>query len=76
MSERAAQILKDALSLQPAERAELVDRLLASLDLPTQEKIDELWAQEAEDRLNSFEQGEMKAIPAEEVFGELFKRKI
>jgi putative addiction module component (TIGR02574 family) len=76
MSDRAEPVFKDALSLSPSERAELVDQLLASLDPPTQEKIDELWALEAEDRLNSFERGEMQAIPAKDVFENLNKRKV
>ena len=50
MSKRGAQVLEEALSLPPEERAELIDRLQSSLDLPSHKKIDELWAQEAEDR--------------------------
>lgn len=31
---RTANVLKDALTLRPAEKAELVDKLLSSLDHP------------------------------------------
>jgi putative addiction module component (TIGR02574 family) len=75
MSDRSEQILKDALSLPPSERAELVEQILASFDLATQERIDELWALEVEERLNSLDRCEIRAIPAEEVFEELNKRK-
>jgi len=76
MSKRGAQVLEEALSLPPEERAELIDRLQSSLDLPSHKKIDELWAQEAEDRLDAFERGEIKAISAKEVFDEIDKKKI
>ena len=59
-------ILKEALSLKPAQKAELIDKLLASLDMPDQE-MDKLWAQEAEDRLEAFEQGKIKAVTLEKV---------
>jgi putative addiction module component (TIGR02574 family) len=68
MSSRGTQVLKEALSLPPAERAEIADRLLSSLDPPSQEQIDALWGKEAEERLDAFSRGEIKAIPAKEVF--------
>jgi putative addiction module component (TIGR02574 family) len=68
MSNRGAEVLKEALSLPPSERAELAERLLSSLDPPTQERLDELWAAEAEDRLDAFDRGEIEAVPAEKVF--------
>ncbi len=33
-----------------------------------QQKIDAAWAMEAESRIDAFERGELKAIPAHEVF--------
>jgi putative addiction module component (TIGR02574 family) len=68
MSKQGAQLLEEALSLPPAERAELAQELLTSLDLREQSDIDALWAEEAEVRLDAFEQGQLKAIPAAEVF--------
>ncbi len=68
MSGRGSEILKEALSLPPEERAEIVERLLSSLDTPERQRIDRLWAEEAEARLAAYERGEMKAIPAAEVF--------
>lgn len=70
MSGRTKQILGDALSLPAPERALLVQELLFSLDRPDP-RIDTLWAREAEDRIGAYEAGEMRAIPAEEVFAEL-----
>jgi putative addiction module component (TIGR02574 family) len=59
-------ILKEALTLKPSEKAELVDKLLSSLDQPDK-AIDELWAKEAEDRIVAIDHGEMKAVTLEKV---------
>ncbi len=59
-------IIKEALTLNPAEKAELIDKLLSSLDNPDKD-IDYLWAKEAESRIDAYEQGEMKAIALEKV---------
>ena len=63
------QILQDALALPAVERASIAESLLSSLDRPDP-AIDALWAREAEDRLAAYDTGQMKAIPAEEVFAE------
>ena len=76
MSKRGAQVFEEALSLPPKERAELIDRLQSSLDdLPSRKKIDELWAQEAEDRIDAFERGKIKAVSGKEVFEKIKKNK-
>ena len=68
MSKRGAEVLEKALSLPPAERAELADRLLTSLDSSPGGRIDTLWAVEAEDRLEAFDRGEIKAVSADDAF--------
>jgi putative addiction module component (TIGR02574 family) len=60
------EILKEALTLKPAQKAELIDKLLSSLDVPDKE-IDELWAKEAEDRIEAYEQGKIKALTLQKV---------
>lgn len=67
MSGSSEQILKEALALPPQERVELVERLLATFQAPPDPYIDELWACEAEDRLDAYDRGELNAVPAEEV---------
>lgn len=69
MSKRGDQILQQALSLSPAERVELIEKLASSLDSASRERIDELWADEAEDRLDAYDEGKTKALPAREVLG-------
>ena len=68
MSDRGTEILNEALSLPPGERAEIAERLLSSLDIPDRQRIDALWAGEAEGRLDAYERDEIKAISAEHVF--------
>jgi len=62
----AKNILKEVLTLKPSQKAELIDKLLSSLDTPDR-GIDELWANEAEDRIDAFDKGKIKAIPLEKV---------
>ena len=71
MLKHAEDILANALELPPLERAELVESLLSSFEFPSSGPIDSLWAQEAEDRVDAFERGEMAAIPARDVFTEI-----
>jgi putative addiction module component (TIGR02574 family) len=68
MSASSEQILKEALALPLQERAELVEQLLATFQSAPDPHIDEQWAREAEDRLDAYDGGELKAVPAEEVF--------
>lgn len=62
------EILKEALSLTPSEKAELIDKLLSSLDEPDR-RIDKLWAGEVEDRIDAYEQGKIKSLTVQEVLG-------
>jgi len=73
MAKQREQVLAEALKLSPVERAELVENLLSSFEFQSRKTIDALWAQEAEDRINAFERGEMAAIPAKDVFAEIEK---
>lgn len=75
MPKRAEHILAEALELPPVERAELVENLLSSFEFHSGKAVDILWAQEAEDRIDAFDRGEMAAIPIEDVFAEIEKIK-
>jgi putative addiction module component (TIGR02574 family) len=70
MSERTAHVVEEALRLAPAERAQVVEQLLASLDRPDA-RIDALWAREAEDRITAYDASHMTAMSAKSVFEEL-----
>ena len=59
-------IFKEALSLKPSEKAQLIDKLISTLDKSDKE-IDELWVKEAEDRIDAYDQGKIKAVSLEKV---------
>ena len=59
-------VFNEALTLGPSERAELIDKLIASLNKSDHE-IEKLWAKEAEDRIDAYDQGKIKSISLEEV---------
>ena len=61
------EILQKALSLKPEERFLIIEGLLKSLDEPDL-KIDEIWAEEAEKRLEAYRNGNLKGVPMEEIF--------
>jgi putative addiction module component (TIGR02574 family) len=67
MSPEADQILLEALKLAPVERAELVEQLLESFSFPDRKAIDEVWAAEAEGRIDAFDRGDLKSRPASRV---------
>ena len=66
MTNAAKTLRAQARKLSPAERIELVDDILASLDEPDA-AVDRLWAREAEERLAAYRRGEIKAVALEEV---------
>jgi len=59
-------ILEQAISLQPIEKAELVDTLISSLD-KSDNSLDLLWANEAESRLSAYKNGKLKSVSLDEV---------
>jgi len=69
------QVLEKAIHLPPVERAELVEQILSSFDRPSREEIDALWAKEAEDRIDAYDQGKIKAIPASQVLEKINRQK-
>ncbi len=61
------ELISEAISLPVEVRTLLVNKLLESLN-PTKNEIDELWAKEAEKRVEDIKTGKIKTIPGEEVF--------
>ncbi|MBL8645369.1 MAG: addiction module protein [Rhodospirillaceae bacterium] len=66
MNNAAKQLSAAAKNLSTADRLELVETLLDSLDAPDP-AIDRQWAKEAEDRLAAYRRGEIKAASLESV---------
>jgi putative addiction module component (TIGR02574 family) len=68
------EIISAALSLPPGARAMLAEHLLKSLDAEDQERIDSLWAAEAERRIKEIEDGIVTPIPGDQVMSRLRSR--
>ena len=64
-------VIDEALSLPSNVRLSLVERLLTSLNLPIDEEINRLWAEEAERRVSQIDEGKAKLVPGEEVFAKI-----
>lgn len=63
-----SEIIDMALHLKAADRYEVAERIMQSLDKPDVE-IDRIWAEEALHRARACDEGRMKTLPFEEVFG-------
>jgi len=61
-----AEVLKTALGLGVQDRAALAEQLLASLEELSPAEADQLWAEEAERRLEALRAGTATTIPAKE----------
>ena len=65
MNERIKKLTEQASLLPPIERAELVEGILQSLDT-ADPNLDQLWAEEAKDRLAAYRRGELEALDFDE----------
>ncbi|NOR05074.1 MAG: addiction module antitoxin RelB [Deltaproteobacteria bacterium] len=74
MTTATAKLADQVLSLPCEDRIYLVDRLLQSLNAPSREEIDRLWAEETERRIEELDSGKVEAIPGEQVFAEIRER--
>jgi len=62
------EIISMALQLKAAERYEIVEQIMQSLDKSDTE-IDRVWAEEAVRRVKACTDGRMALIPFDEIFG-------
>ena len=74
MPTAADKVVDEAMELPAEVRIGLVDRILASLNLPTRPDIDRLWAEEAERRVAEIDRGDVELIPGEEVFDRIRRK--
>ena len=70
---KTKELFDEAVSLPVEIRTQLVDKLLRSLH-PTRKEIDELWAVEAEKRVEEIKSGKIKTIPGKKVFKKILGR--
>ena len=67
---RSKEVLEKALQLNPEERFTLVEGLIKSLDEPNKE-LDEIWSEEAEQRLKAYRAGKIESISSEATFNSI-----
>ena len=61
------EILEQALKLKPEEKFAIVEGLIKSLDEPDKQ-LDDIWAEEADQRLKAYKEGRLEGIPMEDIF--------
>ena len=66
MSMTLEQLASEAMSLTSAERAQLAERLVESLDPEQVQQVQELWIQESLNRRDDVRNGRVQTIPGEE----------
>jgi putative addiction module component (TIGR02574 family) len=67
MTKDAERLFHEALDLPESERAELAAQLLATLDGPADEDVDEAWAAEVERRCADLDAGRVATMDWEAV---------
>lgn len=70
MTRATEQLAAAAAKLPLAERVELVEAILATVDQPDP-ALAAAWAGEAEDRFAAYKRGEIAVLDESEVFGDL-----
>jgi putative addiction module component (TIGR02574 family) len=61
------ELARQMLGLPLDQRADLAERLLESLDQPTPEELEQLWAAEAERRYQAHKDGRIESFDGAEV---------
>lgn len=74
MTQAAKAVLKQALALDPVNRAELIEALFRSFDRRGRTRNDAAWASEAESRLDAYLSGKVGSDKADVVFARIGKR--
>jgi putative addiction module component (TIGR02574 family) len=74
MTRDAQDLLRQALQLSDAERAEIAGVLLESLEPPADADVEEAWRREVERRLRAIDAGEGEWVPWEDVREQLLAR--
>ena len=74
MSKKELQLLEEVLALPPKVRAEMAEKLLASLEDNAISDIDRAWAEECDRRMKAIEAGEMEVVDGAEIIRKLRNR--
>jgi putative addiction module component (TIGR02574 family) len=74
MNTQAESLLKEALALPEADRADMAGALLESLEPPSEAEVEEAWKREVAARIAALETGEVETVRWEEVRDRLWAR--
>ncbi|MHA1795622.1 MAG: addiction module protein [Promethearchaeota archaeon] len=74
MSTVNKELLNEILRLPSNLRSQLIEELIKSLNVPIQPEIDQIWAEEAEKRVQAIQSGKITLIDGEEVINQMRKR--
>jgi putative addiction module component (TIGR02574 family) len=74
MTATATELLRDAMRLTPMDRAELIEALLRSFDVGSDQYVMQAWQSEAESRIDAFDAGELTDVSAEAMFDRINRR--
>ena len=74
MSEAVDTIIAEAVRLPPDQRLTLAHRILTSVEPKESTETEAAWDKEIRERIARFDAGEVRSIPAVEVFAELDRR--
>ena len=66
------EIFLDVSPLKSLDKLQLVEKILTSLN-PIDEKIEAIWANEVEDRLEAYDKGLLTTVSAKDVFAKYQK---
>ena len=67
MSKRSEGILREAMAMSTAERAELAQKLVASLEPRSDGDVEQAWQEECKRRLQDSRRGDVQFVPWEEL---------
>lgn len=73
MSKAAHEVFADALALSEEDRGRLAERLVESLNAPTELGAEEAWSDEIQRRLARFEAGQATSIPMSEAIARMHR---
>lgn len=67
------QIITEISPLKPLDKLRLIEQILASLNQPNK-KLEDIWAKEAEERIEAYNSSSISSVCEEDVFGK-YRRK-
>ncbi len=74
MTNTKEKLLSEVLKLSPVDKAQIIEDILSSFEFKDRSYIDNLWAEEVEDRIDAYEKGKIKTKSFKEVFKNISKK--